>query len=71
MPEAAMPQVRGAGSGGGQGMEGDTSGRVGVEVTRTVTPKDHGLGMKVLHRETKRVKFNGATIVTSEFSNRN
>ena len=64
-----MPKGGGVG-GGNQGVEGDTGGGVRVEIARTIAPENYRLGMKILHRETSRVKFNRDTIITSEFSNR-
>ena len=43
----------------------------GIEITVTIAPGDHVLGLKILHRKTKRIKFNGTKIVTSKTSNRN
>jgi hypothetical protein len=57
MAEPIGLEVGGASGRGSQGVKCDTSGRVGVEITHTISPKDHSIGMKVVHRETKRVKF--------------
>jgi hypothetical protein len=70
MAETTVPEIRSVGGGGGQGVKGGSSGRVGVEITRTITPEDHGLGMKVLHRKTIRVKLNRTIIITGKSSNR-
>jgi hypothetical protein len=37
----------------------------------TIAANDHVLGAKVLNRETKRVKFNGTMVISSETTNRN
>jgi hypothetical protein len=43
----------------------------GVEWAGAIASKNHGLGEKILHSETERVKFNGAKIIDSELTNRN
>ena len=42
-----------------------------VKLPRTIAPKDLSPGMKVLHRETKRVKSDDAVVISSELTNRN
>jgi hypothetical protein len=42
-----------------------------VEGGRAIAPGDHAPGPKVLHRKTKRVKFNKARIIGGEFTSRN
>jgi hypothetical protein len=39
-----------------------------IEVPITIRAKKKGLGSLVLHRETKRIKFDGDKIITSEFA---
>ena len=52
-------------------IEGARSGsRYGVEVAITIATKNHALRPKVLHRETKGIKFYQAVVVTSELTNR-
>ena len=65
--ETAMPDF----SGGNGGLKGEGGGwRDGVEVTRAIAAKDHGLRPEVLHRETKGVKLNSTRMITSEFAKR-
>jgi hypothetical protein len=40
-----------------------------VKLPRTVTPKKPTPSKKVLHRETKRVKIDGAVIISSKLTN--
>ena len=62
-----MPNV---GDGGGE-KSLSLGGAAGwVEWTGAIASKNHGLGDKILHRETKRIKFNGAKIVDGELANR-
>lgn len=42
-----------------------------VEIARTIAPQNHVLCWRILHRETKRLKFNDAVVVSSELINRN
>jgi len=54
-----------------KGLGGARSGsRYGVEVAITIATKNHALRPKVLHRETKGIKFYQAVVVTSELTNR-
>jgi hypothetical protein len=39
-----------------------------VERPRAVTPSEKGPGGKILHRKTKRVKFHGTRVVSSELT---
>nr|CAD39825.3 OSJNBa0079F16.10 [Oryza sativa Japonica Group] len=62
----------GVGVGGG-GDKGTSGGRRGVRICRerikstgTIAPDDLDLGWVILHREAKRVKFNGTPIITSK-----
>ena len=43
----------------------------GVEVARTITLDDLGLGAEVLHRETKMIKFDRNKIISGELTDRN
>ena len=47
-----------------------TGGMDGVKVAGTIGAKNLAPGMKVLHRETKGVKFDRTSVVTSEFTNK-
>jgi hypothetical protein len=38
----------------------------GVEISGTIAPGDLGLGVEVLHRETKQIKFNRNRIISGE-----
>ena len=64
--KAAMPE----GGGGCCDSEGGSTSwrwtKEWVEVTRAIAPGDHALCLKVLHREAKRVKFNGTIIISGE-----
>jgi hypothetical protein len=51
------------------GVVGGRSGEV-VEVARATAASDHGLGAKVLDRETKRIKLNGTPIISGKATNR-
>jgi hypothetical protein len=42
----------------------------GVERPQTITPGDHVLGRKILHRKAKRVKLHRTSIVSSKVMNR-
>jgi hypothetical protein len=54
MSKAAMPKLE-----GGCGEESLSFWWAeGVEGSRTIASKNHGLGEKILHSETERVKFN-------------
>jgi hypothetical protein len=46
-------------------------GAKGVEVTDTIATKNLSPSMKVPYRETKRVKFHGNRVVSSEMTNGN
>jgi len=66
MTKAAVPKRSGR-RGGGEGSGGaGWCGKERVEVTRAIAPGDHAPCLKVLHREAKRVKFDGAIIISSE-----
>ena len=41
-----------------------------VERACTIAPGDHVPGTKILHREAKRVKLNGAVVVSHKLANR-
>jgi hypothetical protein len=43
----------------------------GVEGSSTIASKNHGLGEKILHSETKCLKFNRAKVIDSELADRN
>ena len=43
----------------------------GIKITITIAPGDHVLGLKILHRDTKRIKFNRTKVVTSKATNKN
>ena len=40
----------------------------GVEISRTIAPDDLVLGLEVLHRETKLIKFNRNRIISGELA---
>jgi hypothetical protein len=42
----------------------------GVDKTGAIGPNDHALRSKILHKETKRVKFHRTRIISGEFMNR-
>ena len=54
---------------GGGGEVGLWCGRDGVEAVRAIGAKNHASGLQVLNRETKRIKFNSAMVVTSKLAN--
>jgi hypothetical protein len=67
MSKAAMPKLE-----GGCGEESLSFWWAeGVEGSRTIASKNHGLGEKMLHSETERVKLNRAKFIDSKLSNRN
>ena len=68
MSETAVPKV-----GGVVGRESFNARSLthGVERTGTIASKNHGPGWKGLHRETKRIKFDRAIIVSGELANGN
>lgn len=43
----------------------------GVELPEAIAPDDHVLRSEILHRKTKRVKFDRTIIVNGELANRN
>lgn len=43
----------------------------GIEVARAIAAKNLLAGAKVLHRKTRRVKFDGTIIISSKLANRN
>jgi hypothetical protein len=64
-----MPKVYGglrSNEGTSRGCRGECVHREGVEVFRAIAPDDLGLGWVILHRETKRVKFNRTPVITSK-----
>ena len=68
-----MPKVRGglrSNESTSGGCRGKIVRREGVEVSRAITPDDLGLGWVILHRETKRVKFNRTPVTTSKTASR-
>jgi hypothetical protein len=71
--EAAMPEGgrRCNSEGGGAGGAGGCWREERVKVTRAIAPGDHALCLKVLHRETKRIKLNGTVIISGETTNGN
>jgi hypothetical protein len=62
--ESLMPQI--SRHGGETFCGGGCWRREGIEITGTVTAEKHRLGVAILDRETKIVKFNGNWIVTCE-----
>lgn len=42
----------------------------GVELAEAIAAKHHGLGVEILYREAKGVKFHRNFVVSSEFANR-
>lgn len=52
-------------------MKAEKRACVGVKVARAIAPLNHMVCSKVLHRETKRIKFNITEIITSEFTDEN
>ena len=69
MTETTVPHVVRGGERGEGARRRRTCER--VELPRTIAPKDLAPGMKVLHRETKRVKNDDAMIISSELTNGN
>jgi hypothetical protein len=67
MTEVTMPSIMG---GGGGSESTGCRALESVKLPRTVTPKKLMLSKKVLHRETKRVKIDGAIIISSKLTNR-
>ena len=67
--EATVPQVMRGGERGEGARRRRTCER--VELPYTIAPKDLAPGMKVLHREAKRVKSDDAMIISSELMNGN
>lgn len=66
-----MPKI--GGSADGEGLrtgEGDQWLKR-LKMAGAITPGDHGLGAKILHRKTERVKFNGTVIVSGKLTNIN
>jgi hypothetical protein len=63
MPKRAGGGNKGGGAGGGQ--------EELIEVIGAIAPGDHVLGLHVLHRNTKQVKFDGTIIVSGKTMNRN
>jgi hypothetical protein len=65
--KSAMPEV---GDGGGE--EGLSLSRTAewVERAGTIASKENGLGKKILHRKTKRIKLDGTKIINCELANR-
>ena len=66
MAKTAMPQVVGDGKGCGGGVA--VISEEGVEVAGAIRAHDNLPGVKILQGKTKRVKFNGAVVVTYKFS---
>jgi len=58
MTETTMPGSRGGSCHQGAGTGWRCRKLQGVEGSRAVTPKEGVFGMEILHRNTKRVKFN-------------
>jgi hypothetical protein len=67
--EATMPSGRGRGGHKSAGAGGGRRELQGVERSRTVTAKEEVPGTKILHRDTKRVKFNRNKIISGELAN--
>jgi hypothetical protein len=67
MTEATVPSIM---SGGGGSESTGRQALESVKLLRTVTPKKLTPSKKVLHRETKRVKIDGAIIISSKLTNR-
>jgi len=69
--ETTVPSVGGCdiGEKGSCGCGG--AGAKGVEVTDTIATKNHAPSTKVLDKETKRAKFHGNRVVSSETTNKN
>jgi hypothetical protein len=77
MTKTLMPEIfRGGDQQGGGGrmavttMAVEDGARESVEIFVTIATKDHTTGLQVLHRETKGVKLNSASIIASKFANR-
>ena len=69
--ETTMP--KGGGCSDERGGAGRTVGRCieRVEVTEAIAPGDHVLGVQILHRKAKRIKLNGAIIISGKTTNGN
>jgi hypothetical protein len=67
MAKATMPCIM---SGGGGSESTGRRALESVKLPRTVTPKKLTPSKKVFHRETKRVKIDGAIIISSKLTNR-
>jgi hypothetical protein len=67
MAKATMPCIM---SGGGGSESTGRRALESVKLPHTITPKKLTPSKKVFHRETKRVKINGAIIISSKLTNR-
>ena len=65
-----VPEINVGGNMQGGGWITMRGARKRVEIPFTIAAKDHATSLQVLHRKTKRVKLNRATIVTSKLANR-
>lgn len=70
VPKVAMPDRGGSTGEECVGSERRHRWMEGVERPQAIAPGDHVPGTKILHREAKRVKFNGTLIVSSELAHR-
>lgn len=80
MPETLVPKSNGRGTRVGrererecetEKMKAEKRACVGVKVARAIAPLNHMVCLKVLHRETKRIKLKITEIITSEFTDEN
>jgi hypothetical protein len=68
-----MPKVRGglrSSEGAGGGRRGKSICWEGIQVSGAIAPDDLVPGWIILHRETKRVKFNIAPVITNKTASR-
>jgi hypothetical protein len=66
MTKTVMPEV------GGDGDAGVWSGRCsgnGVKIASTIATKHHALGLDILDRKIKSIKFNRIVVISSELTN--
>ena len=68
--ETTMPQCGGQSS-DGKGARSRWQPLKRVEVATSIAPDDHVLGVKILHRNAKGVKFNRTVIIDGEMANGN
>jgi hypothetical protein len=62
--KASVPQVGGDGEGLRRGAA--MVAEEGIEITGAIGPHDGGPSGEILHREAKRVKFNGTRIIANK-----